>query len=55
MATTRLQRKSKRNKIKAAQRRVRLRKLLNKPVDKAADVDQIKATFKHSKEGALTS
>jgi hypothetical protein len=42
MATTRLQRKSKRNRIKATQRRARLQQLLGKPVIKkvSADLDK---------------
>ena len=55
MAVTRLQRKLKRDRIKAAQRRARIQQLLGKPVIKKVDVDQVKATFKHKKGNKTTS
>lgn len=46
MAVTRLQRKTKRNKIKAKQRIASLKRLLATPVIKNVDIEEIKASFK---------
>ena len=45
MAVTRLQRKTKRNKIKAKQRIASLKRLLATPVIKNVDIEEIKASF----------
>lgn len=50
MAVTRLQRKSKRNRIKASLRKVRIKQLLRKPVIKNLDIDSLKAAFRHNTE-----
>lgn len=55
MAVTRLQRKTKRNKIKAAQRQVQIKQLLIIPVIKYVDIDKIKTTFLYKKEKQTAS
>jgi len=45
MAVTRLERKVKRNRIKAVKRQNRIKQLLKKPVIKNVDVEAIKASF----------
>lgn len=45
MAVTRLKRKAKRNKTKAAVRQANIKRLNTKPVIKSVDVEAIKAEF----------
>lgn len=45
MAVTRLKRKAKRNKSRAAARQARMKNLNTKPVIKSVDVEAIKAEF----------
>jgi hypothetical protein len=55
MAVTRLQRKAKRNKLKAAQRQAQIKQLLSKPVIKNIDIDKIKTAFLHKNKEKTTS
>lgn len=54
MAVTRLQRKVKKNRIKAKQRKAHIKQLLSKPVIKNIDINAIKAAFMHKKEEKTT-
>lgn len=55
MAITRLQRKTKRNKVKAAQRQAQIKRLLSIPVIKHVDITKIKTAFLHKKEKQAAS
>lgn len=57
MAITRLQRKTKRNKIKAAQRQAQIKQLLSISVIKHIDITKIKTAFlyKQGKQAASSA